>query len=422
MNEDKLNIKTTVYLSFGFFAVSLVWSLYNSWMPQILQKNFSLSDFRIGVIMVIANVAALILEPTFGRISDRTRTRFGRRLPYIMIGIPIAAVSFALLPRMGSMAPLLCVLIVFCVVMATWRTPVVSLMPDLVPGPLRSQANGIVNMLGGIGSLLAFVGGGLLFNAGGFPLPFLVAAIVMILALVVLVTKVHEPPRAFEPQVKTPKVQLTKAEWRSLFLILSAIFFWFVGYNAIETYFTLFATNTLGVKPGTASILLGVYAIAFLAFAVPAGFIGAKFGRRKTMLVGLAGIVVCFIPMVFNVSVTATIICLLLGGLFWGCININSLPMVLKLGGDRLVGTFTGLYYLFSVAAAIVGPPVAGWLIDAARNHQILFIPTGENYRVLFLYCCVAFAIAFVVLSFVRHGEDNVSEPAAAKATVITAA
>jgi MFS family permease len=302
--------------------------------------------------------------------------------------------------------------------MATWRTPVVSLMPDLTPGPLRSQGNGIVNMLGGVGSLIAFVAGGALLNAGGFPLPFLVAGILMIVALVVLVTKVHEPRQAFEPEVAKPKIRLTRSEWKSLILILVAIFFYFVGYNAIETYFTLFATHNLGVKDGTASIILGCYAVAFLAFAIPAGFIGAKIGRRTTMLIGLAGISVCFIPMIIGTNIVATIVCLVIGGLFWGCININSLPMVLKIGGDRMIGTFTGYYYLFSVAAAIVGPPAAGWFIDRAAESQILFIPTSDNYRVLFLYSALAFVIALVVLAFVHHGEEADSVDADAQPAV----
>jgi len=435
VDESKLNIKTTVYLSFGFFAVSLVWSLYNSVLPLLLDSDFPhLTNFQVGVIMVIANIAALVLEPTFGRISDRTRTRFGRRLPYIMVGIPIAAVSLALLPRMGSLAPMLAVLILFCLVMAMWRTPVVSLMPDLTPGPLRSQANGIVNMLGGIGSLLAFVGGGTLLKIGvqpgarpNYQLSFLVAAIVMLLALAVLVTKVHEPARAFEVETAETRAHLNlsavgPAERRSLFLLLGAIFFWFVAYNAVEVYFTKFAHLTLGVSVGNAPIILGVYAVAFLAFAVPAGFIGARIGRRKTMLIGLTGIVVCFVPMMVNSSVVVTIVCLALGGMFWACININSLPMVLRMGSDAMVGTFTGLYYLFSVAAAIVGPPVAGWLIDQAGRHPILFISaTGnDNYRILFLYCAVAFAIALVILTFVRHGEESVAV-ASADVTVVAA-
>lgn len=405
VNVNKLNVKQTVFLSFGFLAASLAWSLYNSMVPQML-KRFTDSAGLIGVILVLGNIFGVVLEPTFGVISDRTRTRFGRRMPYIIAGIPICAVAFAVAPHMNSLGTLIAVLIVFCMVMAIWRTPTISLMPDLTPGPLRSQANGLVNFMGGVGTLIAFVGGGTLLNMGGFPLPFLVAGIVMLLSLGVMMIFVREPKQAFEPVEKKARIKLAGPEKKSLFLLLSACFFWFIGYSAVEGFFTLYATETLGVSKGNAAILLGVYSIAFMALAIPSGFMGARFGRRKLILIGLAGVTLVFIPMMIGVSLVGTIICLFIGGVFWAGVNINSLPMVLRMGGDHASGTYTGYYYLFSVAAQIIGPPAVGALIDAAGRSQLLFIPTADNYRALFLFSCLAFAIAFVVLLFVRHGED----------------
>jgi len=401
MDETKLNVKKTMYFSFGFFAVSLAWALYNAYVPIILRgEHFNLNNTQVGFIMVIDNLAAVILEPTFGHLSDRTRTRFGRRMPYIYVGIPAAAAAFIVLPFMYHLWSLMPVLILFCVIMATWRTPVISLMPDLTPGPLRSQANGIVNLFGGLGALLAFAGGGLLRKAGGYPLVFLTGAFVMLLALVVLMAKVREPQQAYAVDEPPPRVRLTPAERKSLLLILFAIFFWFVGYSPVETYFTLFATRTLGMSESNAPILLGVFSIALIAFAVPAGFLGARFGRRKLIMIGLVGVVVMFLPMILGAGVTVTAACLFGGGLFWACININSLPMVVRVGGERLFGTFVGYYYLFSVSAQIVAPPSVGRLIDLA----------GDNYRVLFVFSCVGFVLALAVLLFVRHGEDTAPE------------
>jgi len=405
MDTNKLNVKKTVYFSFGFLAVSLAWSLYNAMVPQLLNQ-YTQSALLIGFIMVIDNIAGLALEPTFGIISDRTRTKFGRRMPYILIGLPVCAIAFCLIPFMHTLWSLVGVLVLFCVVMAIWRTPVISLMPDLTPGPLRSQANGIVNLMGGIGSLIAFAVGGTLLKLGGFPLPFFTAGGVMIVALLVLIFKVREPAHAYEPEVKQPRVKLEPAERKSLLLILGAIFFWFVGYNAVETFFTLYATHTINVSGGTATIMLGVFSIAFIAFAVPSGFIGAKIGRRKMIMIGLGGITLMFIPMIIGVGMIGTIVCLLIAGLFWACVNINSLPMVLRIGGDHVAGTFTGFYYVFSLAAQIISPLAVGAFIDFAGRHSVLGIPTDQNYRVLFIYSCVGFIISLVVLSFVRHGED----------------
>jgi MFS family permease len=297
--------------------------------------------------------------------------------------------------------------------MSAWRTPVVSLMPDLTPGPLRSQANGIVNLMGGVGSVFAFLLGGILFNiwlqrtGNGFPLPFMMSAVFMILALFVLAFFVREPKHAYEPEekIKKTEVKLSKDEKKSLILILVGIFFWFTGYNAIETFFTLYATNTLAMTPGEASITLAIFSLTFLVFAVPAGFIGARIGRRKAIMIGLIGLTVLFLPMIFLANVWLTRAILFLGGFSWAMVNINSLPMVVRLSGEEKIGTYVGYYYLFSFSSQIVSPILFGFIRDIVGH-----------YRVLFLYSCIAFALAMVVLFFVRHGED---EPVKTSATEV---
>ncbi|MDR1804292.1 MAG: MFS transporter [Treponema sp.] len=416
MQENKLDVKTTVLLSFGFFASSIAWALYNAYVPQILE-GFIASTTLIGLIMTIDNVFGVVFQPLFGSLSDKTRTRFGRRMPYIFIGLPICAVAFTLIPRMGSVPSLMAVIIIFTFVMSAWRSPVVALMPDIIPGPLRSQANGIVNLFGGLGSLIAFLVGGILFRVGGFPLPFLMSAVVMLLALVVLALFVREPKEAYAPvpsagraeagvvseirdeptgEKSKTDVKLTKEEKKSLLLILFGVFFWFTGYNAVETFFTLYATNTLGMDPGGASMTLAIFSLTFLAFAVPAGFIGAKTGRRKAILAGLAGLVILFFPMIFLANVWVTRVCLFLGGFFWALVNINSLPMVVRLSGEGKVGAFVGYYYFFSFTSQIVSPILFGFIRDMVGH-----------YRVLFLYACIAFILAAISLFFVRHGEDD---------------
>lgn len=394
---NKLDIKKTLLLSFGFFASSIAWSVYNSFVPQILE-GFIKSTALIGFVMTFDNIFGVILQPLFGKWSDNTRTRFGRRMPYIFVGIPICAAAFTLIPRMNNIWPLMAVLIIFTFVMSAWRSPVVALMPDITPGPFRSQANGIVNLMGGVGSLLAFAGGGFLFKLGGFPLPFLMSAILMLVALAVLALFVREPKEVYEPekQAEKSRAKLTRDEKKSLLLILCGVFFWFTGYNAVETFFTLYAINVLGMDGGSAAMTLAIFSLSFLAFAVPAGFIGAKFGRRKIILIGLVGITALFIPLIFVSNVWATRICLLAGGLFWACVNINSLPMVVRLSGEDKVGTFIGYYYFFSFGSQIVSPVLFGFIRDLVGD-----------YRVLFLYASIAFALAMACLIFVRHGEDE---------------
>ncbi|MCL2878784.1 MAG: MFS transporter, partial [Treponema sp.] len=254
---------------------------------------------------------------------------------------------------------------------------------------------------------------GILYKKGGYPLPFFMTSIMMILALAVLALFVREPKQAYEPEAenKITKIKLSKVEMKSLILILAGIFFWFTGYNAVETFFTLYAKNTLGMDPGSATMTLAIFSLTFLAFAVPAGFIGAKIGRRRAILIGLAGLIVLFLPMFFLANVWLVRVCLFFGGFFWAFVNINSLPMVVRLSGEEKIGTYIGYYYFFSFSSQIISPILFGFIRDVTKN-----------YRVLFLYSCIAFVLAIISLFFVRHGEDTPNrenEPEKVSATEI---
>ena len=393
---QKLDVKATLLLSLGFFGSSLVWSVYNAYVP-ILLESFVDSAMLIGIVMSIDNFFGVIFQPLFGKISDGTRTRVGRRLPFLFVCMPICAILFVFIPYMNTLWSFMGLVIIFTFVMSIWRTPAVSLMPDLTPGPLQSQANGIVNLMGGVGAILAFAGGGVLFGLGGFPLPFLVSGIIMICAMVVMVFFVREPalPEKVDKKDKAAKIKLEPKEKKSLLFLLCAIFFWFAGYNAVETFFSLYATHTMGVTPGQASIMLSLFALALVGFAIPAGIIGAKIGRRKTILIGLTGVTLMFIPLIFITNAMLARVLLLFGGMCWACVNINSLPMVVRIAGPMRVGAFIGYYYLFSFSSQIVTTPIYGWIRDMVGHYQSLFV-----------YAAVTFVLAFTCLFFVKHGEE----------------
>jgi len=403
----KLNYKQTFLIGFGFFASSVAWSMYNVHVPTLLEKYLE-STFLIGIIMTFDNIFGVIFQPLFGTLSDKTRTRFGRRMPYILIGLPICAVAFSLIPFTWSLATLMGVVIIFSFVMSTWRAPVVALMPDITPPPLRSKANGIINFMGGLGSLFSFAVGGILFKLGGVPLPFIASSVVMLLALLVLKLFVHEEKykeaAGFEDNAEADQKAVDDGEkskkTASLIFLLFAILFWFCGYNAVETFFSLYVINTLKdaagnyLTEGDASLLLAFFSVTFLFFSIPAGFIGSKIGRKKTIMTGLAGVTVLFIVMVFTGNIWVLRVLLFLGGAFWACVNINSLPMVVELAKWKDIGKYTGYYYFFSFSAAIISPILFGWIRDLV-----------QNYDVLFFYAPIAFALAFISMIFVRHGE-----------------
>ncbi|MDF2989214.1 MAG: transporter, major facilitator family protein [Eubacterium sp.] len=414
----KLNYKQTFLIGFGFFASSIAWAMYNNYVPVLLGKYLT-STTLIGIVMTFDNIFGVIFQPLFGTLSDKTRTRFGRRMPYILIGIPICAVAFPFIPFTGSLFSLMAVVIIFNFVMSTWRAPVVALMPDLTPAPLRSQANGIINFMGGLGSLFSFLAGGLLFKAGGMPLPFAASAALMLLSVIVLKVFVREQVNVQlhdnepageelkadilpeEPETDASKYKANPAARKvSLIFLLLAILFWFTGYNAVETFFSLYVTNTLKdasgnyLTAGDASLLLAMFSLTFLFFSIPAGFISGRIGRKRTILIGLSGVMILFTLMMFTNNIWALRILLLLGGIFWACVNINSLPMVVEMAQWKDIGRYTGYYYFFSFSAAIISPILFGFIRDMVVRYDAIFI-----------YSAIAFALAIVCMQFVKHGE-----------------
>lgn len=419
----RLNYRRTLLIGLGFFASSLLWSIYNSFVPLILQ-DFIASTATVGLIMTIDNVFGVIFQPLFGAKSDRTHNRFGRRMPYVLIGAPICAVLFALIPHMRVLWILMLVVIIFNFVMSIWRAPMIALMPDMTPDPLRSKANGLINLMGGIASIIAFLVGGSIAHAYGRGAIFLMGSVIMLIAVVVLFLTIKEnklnhrlirdpaapaeSAAADEPPQKSARdfgfglqgfSKLSKASKRSLFFLLLGIFFWFCAYNAVETFFTSYATQVLGQTEGQAAMLLAFFSVSFVVFALPSGILAEKIGRRRTILMGLIGLVLVFLPLLYVENIWSIRILLLIGGLFWACININSLPMVLEMAGDNELGTFTGYYYFFSFSASIVSPILFGLVRDLSGS-----------FRSLFVYAPIAFGLALLAILQVTHFNRSDSE------------
>jgi len=160
--KKKLNYSKIILIGFGFLASSLAWAIYNSQVPLILENRFLMGGTLIGTIMTIDNFFGVIFQPLIGAWSDNTRTRLGRRMPWILFGLPICAILVSIIPLQQTLFTFMATIVGFNLIMALWRSPVISLMPDVTPAPLRSEANGIINMMGGIGSIIAFFVGGLL--------------------------------------------------------------------------------------------------------------------------------------------------------------------------------------------------------------------------------------------------------------------
>ena len=408
----KLDIKKTFLLGFGFLSIELVWSLFNSFVPIFLRVYIS-SNTLIGFLMTLDNYAGLFLQPAFGTLSDHTHTRFGKRMPYLLIGMPVAAVSVALIPLHWSLVSLIAIIVVMNVVMATFRSPTVALMPDITPEPLRSKANSIINLMGGLGAIIAFFVGSRLYSLNkGYP--FYMAGIVMLASLFVINFSIREKrdslnfdaeseptPAQADTEPSNRRGTGSRETLRNAVPLLLAIFLWFVAFDAVNAFFTLYGKEYLHVSEALAAGKLTYFSLAVLVFAVPAGILATRIGRKKTILIGLVVICLMFGGLRFTGSINAIGYFFIVCGAAWAMININSYPLLLSMASGVRVGRFTGYYYAFSCLAGIVSPTLVGALIDAL------------GYRVLFIYAVSAFALALICMLFVHEHAAGRRKPEA---------
>lgn len=413
--QQKLSYPKTFLLGFGFFGVSVIWSVYNAFVPLILDGRFGLSAAWIGFFMTLDNIAAFLIQPPIGALSDRLKTPIGRRMPFILIGAPIAAIAFGLIPRVSILPLFVVCTSTLLISMALWRTPVVALMPDITPSRFRSQANGVINFMGGVGAIIAFLVGANLYEMNP-SYPFWLGSALVILSSLLVFIFIREPkeiPLSSEenkPSLIHALSELIKEKEKSPLRILLAIFFWFIAYNAIEAFFTLYAVKHLSLPEADGARLLGQLSLIFVIMALPAGYIGAKFGRKRTIMTGVIVMGTAILSMYVLPVDTLTIlftklpvvgnfysvsIVLMVAGFSWALININSLPMVVDMTSDSHIGTFTGLYYMASTMAAIIGPNLNGWIVQLS----------GNNYSLMMLFSPIFMLAAFVMMAGVKRGE-----------------
>ena len=411
----KLNVRRTALVGLGFLAISAFWQLYDFTIPLILKDTYALGDTASGLVMAMDNIAALVLLPLFGSLSDRCRMKMGRRMPFLLFGSMGAAALALLLPLVVNTSPLYVFLILLAltlIVMGVFRSPTVALMPDVTPRPLRSRANAIINLMGAIGaaSMLLLTNFLIVQRADGSSdytwLYVSVAAVLVICAWTVKLTIPERelaaqaeaacPTEAASAQPDAPARRLSRDERRSLVLLLCSVALWFMGYNAVTTAFSKYAMQVWQVPEGTAANCILIGTAGAIVSYWPVGQLSARFGRQTMILMGLLALMVCFLvgTAMQEMSVVAYVMFALVG-LGWASIGVNSYPMVVELASGADVGRYTGYYYTFSMAAQVLTPVLSGALLEHA------------GYWTLFPYALAMIAAAFVTMSFVRHGDSR---------------
>ena len=415
----KLNHKRTLIVGLAFMSISGFWQLYDFIIPLMMKTEFNIADTYAGIVMSLDNILALILLPYFGRLSDNTKTKYGRRMPFIVVGTMIASVAMMVLPfaaQKGSIILFIIGLAVLLLSLASYRSPAVALMPDITIKPLRSMGNAIINLMGAVGGVIVL---GLIAllppeKIGSYYPIFISVSLLMLGALVLMVLFVKENQWAQEASQLTKSLQIEEHEdliqesgsmgkevKRSMTFLLISISLWFMGYNAVISAFSRYATIHLGFTASQASLILLIANVAAIIGFIPIGKLSSKFGRKKMILSGLfvlaiafgtAGLYSGYSPFMF--------VNFILAGLSWATISVNSLPMVLEMSSAAEVGRFTGLYYSFSMAAQIVTPILSGLLFDLI------------DYSILFPYSFIFIIAAIFTMSKVKHGDSVMTDVA----------
>ena len=426
----KLNNKRTILVGLAFLSICSFWQMYDSIVPLILTNTFHLNETFSGAIMAADNVLALFLLPIFGGISDRTDTRLGKRMPFILFGtgcaiillniLPLLDNGFAAAPSTFKLVSFVIVLGLLLIAMGTYRSPAVALMPDVTPKPLRSKGNAIINLMGAVGGILYLAVAAVMYpnskvqglaHVNYQPL-FLVVSAIMFVAVGVLFLTIKEPKLTAENrelEKQHPEWNLAKDDGsgnqvlpapvkRSLGFLLASIALWFAGYNGVTTWFTTYISVVMGQGLGGASTCLLVATAGAIVSYIPIGALASKIGRKKTIMGGIILLAACFLLGFVLTTVYSSInavmfVVFALVGLAWAAINVNSLPMVVEMCKGSDIGKFTGYYYTASMSAQIITPILAGTLM-----RQV-------SYQILFPYAAFFVALSFVTMLFVRHGD-----------------
>ena len=500
----KLNYKRTILVGFAFFLICAFWQAYDATIPVILTNKFGMSQTASGVIMALDNILAVFMLPIFGALSDKCRSKKGKRTPFITIGTTIAAVLLVALAfvdnvqlqRVTDIAQIddpstlaviyeqqadatlqtpegeqfvlgqvfskedftsitseitlasgkttpnpdytnyvvparqacaavataadpvpmylfIGLLLALLISMSIFRSPAVALMPDVTVKPLRSKANAVINLMGTAGGILVLVLGMVFATSAvrnammNYYVYYGIIAALMLGALAIFVLTVREPQWAKEMQAASAQLEeeaaqegekrrLSKGEITSMLLILASVALWYIGYNAVTSKYSLYASSVLGMDYNTTMLIAqGAAIVSYL----PAGMVASKIGRKKTILGGVVMLASAFAIAAFMRAGSPVLlmnVLFALAGIGWATINVNSFPMVVEMCSGADIGKFTGYYYTASMAAQVITPIFSGFLMDQM------------GMVVLFPYAAVFAGLAFVTMLFVKHGDTRV--------------
>lgn len=415
--KEKFDLKHTFLISLMFFPTILAWEMYDSQVS--ISLYFYLGSLAlVGLILGLDNLLGLIIQPIMGNKSDNTRTRLGRRMPYLIIGVPVAALFFALIAYETSLFTLLLFIFCFMIAMCFYRTQQVALIPDFIKSEHRGKANAILNLMGGVGAIFAALISLLVVDVS-LQLAFIIVSVIMIITLVIGFLTVNEQDAyAYQLCLEMDKEEYEESEKnivrpgliesikdiasekdKSTLLILLAIFSVYIGYEGFRALFTIYGTEVLGMTRGAAGGMLLYASIVFLLMAFPSGILAEKFGRRLIIKIGLLIFIIAMLLAFLIQDIIVLNIALILIGVGYALVNINTLVTLWSLApSEKKIGTYTGVYYFFMYTASILGPGIVGSIVELV------------GFIFFFLVCSLFLILALIFMFLVTREEIQLTE------------
>ena len=415
--------KRCAIASLPFMGMITFWQVFDGLVPKMLTQTFGLSNWLTGVVMALDNVFGLFLLPWFGILSDRCRSRLGRRTPFILAGSAVAAVSVPLIAvanNLGSLPLLIAMILVTLVAICSYRTATLAIVADITPRPLRTKGDSVDKIVGYAGTGVMLVAISVLVPSVANPdyVPvFLLQGIVIAVAAVVYrvllnepkaVAKMHEESLAMgikedsidvDDDAEQGKERVTDPELvRSIALLLGAVFFYYMSYNAMTTNISRYASDFFSMLGGSYAIINIVTIAGGLLSYVPVANLSLKVGRKRVALV--AGLVMTICPAIMWLFPSFTplyYVLFLLMGASLGAVDLCVYPMILEGCSSRSVGRYSGYYYTVSMAAQVVTPILSGLVMDVAESQ-------------LFLYITVMGAAMCVFIALAKHGDSILAD------------
>ncbi len=402
-------------LSLPTFGLALAVSVLTTYAPVLLGEKTD-SGAAVGVAIGGEGLFALFLPVLVGSLSDRTRSRLGRRLPYTIFAAPLLAVPLALLPFSSSYASTVGLVSLFFVGYFVYYPPYQALFAELVPATHYGRAQGVQGVARGLGLGAALVGGGLLLSAWA-PLPFLLGALAVVATTVALVRGLPET-KSLSPTVESPRgpgVGALLRERPELRAFVAANSLWEFSFMGLKTFIVLYVVEGLGESTTLATGVIGVVAASYVAAALVSGRLADRIGVVRLMRAAIwvygAGLLFASTlhsirPMLVGLPFVA------LAGAVLMTLPYGVLMQLTPVGAE---GAVAGLFNLSRALGVILGPIVVGAAIDLAEP---LFRST-HGYGAMWAVIGVPIVLSLHFLaSFERAGRCRTCSPETTQAAL----